>query len=691
MKKTVINVPKGIRYLSEWEGFSLPDEVCIINKQITGCGFTEFCLSLNNPQEVILVSPRKILLENKEEQHRGEVYYATSELDRIIDYEKDLSGHTLTKVAKECFKRDTMSDEQKKEAIDRFKLGIRGYSDFCYTSHKPAKILVTYDSFRYVKEALGNTIKEYHIVVDEFQSILVDAKFKSSTEIEFLNYLQGINNISFVSATPLLDKYLGLLDEFKDLHYYEFDWGALEPSRITRPELKIKEYDKGIYEHVADIIGRYKEGKFESSFREINGIVEEIQSKEAVLYINSVKALCSIIKKNCLTLENTNVLCARNSNNEELVRSAFNESYKKLYPDDKSKLLPKKGASSVIGKVPTKGQPHKMFTLCTRTVYLGADFYSTNARTFIFSDANVDSLTVDVSMDLEQILGRQRLDINPWKNSATLYIKLQTSHKTQEEFNEELEKKRQKTINLLSAYNEVSEQNKHDLAETLQRDAKNSNYKYNYVAVNTHLGQDLVPVFNNLMLVAEQRAFEIQQTDYKDRFTVFNALGGNTKYDYERTKFDPLISTFESINTFIGKMRFVESESILMTEEEFTGFLKQLPNEVMNFVTVLGWDEIKACNYQRSKMINRLSKKSSTKDALENIKWEILKFFIVGKRYTKSFIKETIKNIYESNNYGKTPKAIDLGEYFDLKNCLIPNKETGKSDNGYEILKQKDQ
>ena len=67
MEKQKIVVPKGIRYLGDWTGFTLPTHPCIINKTITGCGFTEFCLrsSLN----VILCSPRKILLENKEEQH----------------------------------------------------------------------------------------------------------------------------------------------------------------------------------------------------------------------------------------------------------------------------------------------------------------------------------------------------------------------------------------------------------------------------------------------------------------------------------------------------------------------------------------------------------------------------------------------------------------------------------------------
>ena len=64
-----------------------------------------------------------------------------------------------------------------------------------------------------------------------------------------------------------------------------------------------------------------------------------------------------------------------------------------------------------------------MFTFCTRTVYLGADFYSDNARSFILSDANIDCLAVDISLDLPQILGRQRSLTNPWKDSAEFYFK----------------------------------------------------------------------------------------------------------------------------------------------------------------------------------------------------------------------------------------------------------------------------
>ena len=65
-----------------------------------------------------------------------------------------------------------------------------------------------------------------------------------------------------------------------------------------------------------------------------------------------------------------------------------------------------------------------MFTFCTEQFILGADFYSTNAEPFIFSDANIDSLAVDISLDLPQILlGRQRLIENPWlKNHAEFFL-----------------------------------------------------------------------------------------------------------------------------------------------------------------------------------------------------------------------------------------------------------------------------
>ena len=74
-----------------------------------------------------------------------------------------------------------------------------------------------------------------------------------------------------------------------------------------------------------------------------------------------------------------------------------------------------------IEEIRVRGEPHKMFTFCTSTVYVGADFYSTNAYSYIFANPKVSSMTIDVSVDLQQIIGRQRLEENPFRNSATLY------------------------------------------------------------------------------------------------------------------------------------------------------------------------------------------------------------------------------------------------------------------------------
>ena len=519
MKKETVIVPSGIRYISQWDSFSLPNHPCIINKTITGCGFTEYCLtSLDN---VILCSPRKILLENKADQHGDSVLYAKSGLDTFVNFEKDLSTSSKKPEKEE---KQPVSEEEIKDIIMAFKESIKQYYQECTIKQKPCKILVTYDSFRHVRSALESSMSNFYVVVDEFQSVFTDAKFKSTTEIEFLTQLQGIQNLSFVSATPMLDKYLEMLDEFKDLPYYELDWETEDPSRVSIPKLNTHSCYKSVLPAACDVVKSYQSGEFESTAKmDESGNLQNIESREAVLYVNSVRNICDIISRCGLKPENTNVLCSNTDDNEAKIKKAFGytkTSYKKKY-----------GIDTSIGKVPMRGETNKMFTLCTRTVYLGADFYSDNARTFIFSDANIDSLTVDITIDLPQILGRQRLEENPWKNRAELYYKTLDNKKvmTQEDFNVIREQKIKKTENLLLSYKLTTKEAKHDLAENFQKVAKTFNYKDDYVAVNTHGGNDLRPVFNNLVMINDMRSYEIQQIDYKDRFRVFNALGEQVK------------------------------------------------------------------------------------------------------------------------------------------------------------------
>ena len=677
MNKTKIIVPKGIRYISEWENFELPDETCIIDKQITGCGFTEFCLT--SPFNVILVSPRKILLENKEEQHRGRVFYATTGLEKQVDFEKDLNASPKASSIKK--EKESSEDELQliRNKVVELKENIRIYHSEHILKNN-CKFLVTYDSFRHVKEALGENILNYYIVVDEFQSIFTDSKFKSSTEIEFLDQINNMPRVTFVSATPMIDKYLDMLDEFKDLPYYEFDWEAEDPSRVLKPKLRIHSCSRSINPAANDVVQSYLKGEFESTIININGELKEVISQEAVLYVNSVKNICDIIRNNGLTLQNTNILCSRTSDNEEKIRKAFN-----LTKADLKKL----DIESVIGKVPTKGELHKMFTLCTRTVYLGADFYSTNARTFIFSDANIDSLTVDITLDLPQILGRQRLDENPWKNRAELYYKTinEGNKLSQEELNTIIERKKQNTNDLLIAYNSTPPEVRHTLAKNYQKVAKSYNYKDDYVAVNEHNGKDLIPVFNNLMMVSDMRCYEIQQIDYSDRFRVFNNFGESIE---NNNTFIIILQEIENEYTiFEDKMKYIYSLSF------DSGFMKQLLDNLSDpsfakYYYTISKDRAGTLKYRRSNLEKEYKSIKSFSTNLEAIVREVRDKFKIGDKYTRSEAKDIFKTIYESNGYSKTPKANDIEQYFEIKSCQITNKTTGKRDHGFEIVRIKD-
>ena len=660
--KEKIIVPAGVRYISEWSGFELNPEPHILDKKIPGCGFTEYCI--RNDQNVILCSPRIILLENKEKQHEDEVLYVKCSSDSSLDVDKDITKNIPPKTL-----IDTRTEEEKvRDAEENYKrlyhMVEEYYYNSCVSFRRACKLLVTYDSYQILQSILEKLglLDKFYTVVDEFQSIFTDSRFKSDTEMEFVAALKRIpKNLCFVSATPMIDEYLDMLDEFKDLPYYELDWETEDPLRVSKPELKVRTL-KSVVSAGCEIIEKYKTGNYDKAVLSDGTVVI---SKEAVIYVNSVNNLVSIVKKSGLREDEVNILCARTP-----------ENIKKI----------KKSLKMEIGKVPLKGQPHKMITLCTRTVYLGADFYSTNAMSYILSDANIETLAVDITLDLPQILGRQRLNENPWKNRATLLYKTLNSSKLRDKelFKEELERKINTTNNLLSAYQtSATPAIKHSLAEKYQTSAKTENYKKDYVAVNTHDGTDLKPVFNKLVMVSEKRAYDIQQLDYADRFTVFNQVSKLID-SCTRKKIIDFLGNFEALDNFHDKMKLICETDF--SDEERSFILIQIPIIYKNYYIALGPSRLKALSYNMTYIKREISDMSIN---IEDMRDLILSRFLVGESYSFTNAKEIFKEIYESMSYSATPKATDLEKYFEVKKKKVVNKYTGSRDNGYEILKIK--
>ena len=672
-----ITVPRGIRYLSDWKEFNLFEFPYILDKQIPGCGFTEFCLT--NNQDLVLMSPRKILLENKYDQHKEDLYYVINSYEKIVGQDRDITRDNKSqKILEELMNNSEETNEVKKKKLEFYlhlKNELLGYITSRRSASKPFKIIVTYDSFYLVKQVLkdlNEDLNQVQFIVDEFQSIFTDSTFKSSTELNYLESIKNIKRLCYVSATPMLESYLRLIENFEKLPYYELDWKSDDPMRIKKPKLAIKSSQSAITT-AKNIINSYLSGDYEYKLvRNSEGDPEKYYSKEAVIYMNSVNNILNVIKSTKLSPEQVNILCADT-------------------PENQNRIKRKLGKGFTMGKVPLKGQPHKMFTFCTRTVYLGADFYSNNARSFIISDANIDTLAVDISLDLPQILGRQRLVENPWKDEAEFYYKSTCNNKiiTKEELESRIDFKLNETKKLLSAFDEVSEGNKLSLATRYELVANIQNYKNDYVAVNNiYVKPGTIikkPVLNKLVVISERRAFEIQQIDYADRFNMFTELENNDLV-FNNSQYSKFFEEYEQLPNIYQKLKYLcefnfDSESskqnILnsITEKHF----KEYYNE-------LGVENCKRLGYNITRINNFLNINDSGN--ISQVIFEIEKTFKVGDKYSKSDIKSILSKIYLSLDYKAAPKASDLERYFELKTIKLKDG-SGKWVSGFELIKKK--
>ena len=87
-----------------------------------------------------------------------------------------------------------------------------------------------------------------------------------------------------------------MIDEFKDLPYFELDWKTQEPSRVKVPDINVKLFTRGLGEEVKRVINKYRAGKFEKvQTLDSFGNPIEIVSNEAAIFLNSVKDICSVI------------------------------------------------------------------------------------------------------------------------------------------------------------------------------------------------------------------------------------------------------------------------------------------------------------------------------------------------------------------------------------------------------------
>lgn len=610
MKKEMIKIPANIKYLTEREKFieefgkpfELPNG--ILNKEIPGCGATT--VALTDEHKTIICSPRNELLKNKHEQYP----------DTLL-----VIGGVDTKEIE----------------------------TYLQTAELP-KILVSYDS---VYKLIG-CIKyksDWRVVVDEFQCLLADSSFKSEIELHFLDNSRSFPYVTFLSATPILDKYLEQIDHFKDMNYYQLDWEEKDIVRVYR------ERTKNPINAALEIVRYYQNGNYPSVY--VNG--ERIYSKECVIFLNSVNNIVNIIKQTELKPEEVNIIVGNSEDNDRQI-ARIGEGFKR-------------------GRIPLKGETHKKFTFCTSTAYAGCDFYSTNAATFVISDCNRPNTAVDIATELVQIAGRQRLACNPFRQFLTFVYNVNAEEVEQETFNEHLCRKVNVTLDEIRDNNNAGEALRAKRIKDFRRIPDNVKYQDSYTMYDEQKGEF---VFNRLAYVNEQYCFDVQKFNYQNGVIVkkllqdssFDVSENQTYAVYQEQlkhliKKEPFVDRMQAYCEYCAKQGLIVNLAMPTLESKYP--------ELRYYYEALGVDRIKALNYKEKKLLNEIHiMKTKNK-----IRHELHGIIHIGDRILTTDIQQTLHDVYDRLGIDKSPKATDLNEFFEIHPVKIPTANGRK--NGFEI------
>lgn len=611
-------MPPSCRYMSDYDRFLnglLPIYgKFILNKTLTGCGGTS--LFLNSGLMVVIISPRTQVLKNKHKQ------YPDSFLFHIP----------------QCGDRPS-AIKQKMEDLNSYLHLHYGLSPFGQQPPPPAKILVTLDSVGKVLSVLESCsiIDKFLFVVDEFQCLMGDAIFKGTVDMNFLvNIDNRARRICYLSATPIPEIYLDYIPQLANLPYYKLQW---DPAVIEEPTLKVRQMKKGenAVKLCTELIQKYRNnGYFERKI--IQGNV--VYSREACIFLNELKSIIRIIEKNNLLPEEVTILCS----------------------ESKSSELPK--GFTIGGLCTDRNKPiNKTFTFCTKASFEGVDLYSTNASTYIFIDGGKEWLSLDVAIDLSQILGRQRLDSNPFRHDATLYYKTVPNPVTEVEFRQKQSEMEQTTKERLDMYYASQEKSKKWLVDLHLKILPEEKFVSDYVDVIQENGQSTLG-FNYLVMAAKWNQWYQRRYYYSNSHQLISgiqsALGIGRK-PVEVRDFESLYNNASDKDKLAGYADFRNKYS------QYDEWIYQNPFIDLRFhqwYATFGYSTLLEQNFQEDK-VEMLYDEYCLKDQIKTV---CMNVFEVGKYYSKKEVKSILQQIYyQSGLYQKIAKATDLSQYVNCR------------------------
>ncbi|WP_163324855.1 hypothetical protein [Draconibacterium mangrovi] len=491
----------------------------------------------------------------------------------------------------------------------------------------PVKIITTYDGLWKVKWILYK-YKECRLVIDESQELLRYARLKAKSKIDAYVF-------------DVVDNVFNIAHSFEE-----------RVSFVSATPIKLK-YLPNWISNLKQVIIKWANTitispiSMERSYPK-NALIKEVLNpiekngsvtiggmtfSKAIIFVKSLSAIKHVADNSLISEEDIRVIMGNNQGND-----SYMQGFKRLKD---------------YGNLPK-------YTFVTGTGFKGIDLYDDNAVNIVISEIRKNFTMIDFSTDLKQAISRQRNKNNP-NYGRFIFIYNQSSFNITEE-------------ELLAKAAEIKVKVEGAL-------------KYHFDAT---MGKVDKSIFDD---------FIVQNKDFKeytlhDESTGYFTFNENlyqsdlefileTRKIYEKGV--NIIAEFQG-NMNIGKEAIIEAPSYESIEKYFRENGNFGEYEIYTeFV-----DTIKTCKYYLGKTfsnhryaINKIAEYKSI--MTQAIITEVQKQFKINNRYTNTFIKETLQDVYDNNNISRKAKASDLSQFFKVQTYK------GGNIRGYEIIGNREQ
>ena len=518
------------------------------------------------------------------------------------------------------------------------------------------KIMVTYDSLPRVVIALGDRVKEFKILVDEYHLLTKSGDFRYKPINRLLRLYREFGEYVFMTATPVKLKYLP--DAIKNIPEAIVHWEDIV--QVTLNYTLLRRDD--LYPAVAGIAYRHYTGE---------------RPGNCYFFLNSVKSIITITKylyMKGIGKADIRIICSDTDDNNYYLEKGLGRNF----------------------RIETVIDPPKKINFITSKAFEGVDFFDEQGVTYIISDGVKGHTKYDILTTVPQIIGRIRN--TQYRNHAHAIFSPSEyfSHTSETEHSKFVLEKLSEAKKYVRAYAGLTIQMmKEDIMFGI-----NSN---RYLAITDEGGIEV----NDTARKAEMSKFAAMHTTYYIRRT---RDGGIIQREGSRIqgingipyRFNSIPSSEIILNRLdafalgAAKMNFKEMCDIyqshrisrfgIITEEaeRKVKLIEKLNPLIPEAFKTLGYGKIRSLRYNQKNIRAEILKSSQFTIFYQIRKLLDTRAYASGRFISRQRIKADLQIVYDKLDLDWTAKATDLGKIFKVRGSKL--KENGSRVNGYVII-----